>query len=259
LRSATARARLESDGRLTVELAMTDIGTGTYTILTQIAAETMQLPVERVTVRLGDTRFPPTAGSGGSFGAATSGAAVLAACQKLKAGLASGITEAEGSVTPAELDHAYAHAGFGAHFAEAAVDRDTGEVRVRRMLGVFAVGRVLNTKTARSQMIGGMAWGIGSALLEENHVDPRYGSFINQDLAGYHVAVNADVGAMEVVFLDEVDPHGSPLGGKGTGELGICGAGAAVINAIHNATGARVRNFPATPDKLLVALEMLEG
>jgi xanthine dehydrogenase YagR molybdenum-binding subunit len=259
LRSATARARLESDGRLTVELAMTDIGTGTYTILTQIAAETMQLPLERVAVRLGDTQFPPTAGSGGSFGAATSGAAVLAACQKLKAGLASGLTEAEGSVTPADLDHAYAHAGFGAHFAEVAVDRDTGEVRVRRMVGVFAVGRVLNTKTARSQMIGGMAWGIGSALLEENHVDPRYGSFINQDLAAYHVAVNADVGAMEVVFLNEADPHGSPLGGKGTGELGICGAGAAVINAIHNATGARIRNFPATPDKLLAALETLDG
>ena len=179
LRSATARARLESDGRLIVELAMTDIGTGTYTILTQIAAETMELPVERVTVRLGDTRFPPTAGSGGSFGAATSGAAVLAACRKLKAGLASGVTEAEGSVTSAELDNAYAHAGFGAHFAEVAVHQDTGEVRVRRMLGVFAAGRILNAKTARSQMIGGMTWGIGSALIEENHVDPRYGSFVD--------------------------------------------------------------------------------
>src|SRR3984893_12289462 len=224
LRSATARARLERDGRLTVELAMTDIGTGTYTILTQIAAEAMGLPVERVTVRLGDTSFPPTAGSGGSFGAATSGAAVLAACRTLKAALAAGIPEAEGSVTPADLDHAYAHAGFGAHFAEASVDRDTGEVRVRRMPGEFPPGRILNAKTARSQMIGGMTWGIGSALIEENHVDPRYGSFINQDLAGYHVAVNADVGAMEVVFLNEADPHGSPLGGKGTGELDICGA-----------------------------------
>jgi xanthine dehydrogenase YagR molybdenum-binding subunit len=259
LQSATARARLESAGRLTIELAMTDIGTGTYTILTQIAAQTMELPVDRVTVRMGDTGFPPTAGSGGSFGAATSGAAVLAACRKLKAGLASGTTEAEGSVTPTELDNAYSHAGFGAHFAEVGVDRDTGEVRVRRMLGVFAAGRILNAKTARSQMIGGMTWGIGSALIEENHVDQRYGSFINQDLAGYHVAVNADVGAMEVVFLDEADPHGSPLGSKGIGELGICGAGAAVINAIHNATGARIRDFPATPDKLLATLETLDG
>jgi xanthine dehydrogenase YagR molybdenum-binding subunit len=237
---------------------MTDIGTGTYTILTQIAAETMDMPVGRVVVRLGDTRFPPTDGSGGSFGAATSGAAVLAACRKLKDGLTLGIMEAEGSVTPAALDNAYSHAGFGAHFAEVGVDRDTGEVRVRRMLGVFAVGRILNAKTAHSQMIGGMTWGIGAALIEENHVDARYGSFINQDLASYHVAVNADVGAMDVVFLDEADPHGSPLGSKGIGELGICGAGAAVMNAIHNATGARIRDFPATPDKLLPALEALD-
>jgi xanthine dehydrogenase YagR molybdenum-binding subunit len=259
LKHASARARLESDDRLTVELAMTDIGTGTYTILTQIAAETMQLPVDRVTVRLGDTNFPPTDGSGGSWGAATSGAAVLAACRKLKAGLPSGITEAEGSVTPADLDNNYAHDAFGAHFAEVGVHRDTGEVRVRRMLGVFAAGRILNAKTARSQMIGGMIWGIGSALMEGNQVDLRYGSFINQDLASYHVAVNADIGAIEAVLLDEADPHGSPLGSKGLGELGICGAGAAVINAIYNATGARIRDIPATPDKLLSSLEALDG
>jgi len=238
---------------------MTDIGTGTYTILTQIAAEAMDMPVERVNVRMGDTNYPPTDGSGGSFGAATSGAAVLFACQKLKAGLAQGITDGEGSVTPAALSASYSHAGFGAHFVEAAVHRDTGEVRVRRMLGVFAAGRILNPKTARSQMIGGMTWGIGSALIEENIVDQRYGSFINQDLASYHVAVNADVGEMDVLFLHEDDPNGSPLGSKGIGELGICGAGAAVINAIHNATGARIRNFPATPDKLLTALELLDG
>ena len=259
LKHASARARLESDGRLIVELAMTDIGTGTYTILTQIAAETMELPVDHVTVRLGDTNFPPTDGSGGSWGAATSGAAVLAACRKLKAGLASGITEAEGSVTPAELDNSYAHDAFGAHFVEVGVHQDSGEVRVRRMLGVFAAGRILNAKTARSQMIGGMIWGIGSALMEGNQVDLRYGSFINQDLASYHVAVNADIGAIGAVLLEEADPHGSPLGSKGLGELGICGAGAAVINAIHNATGARIRDFPATPDKLLAALEALDG
>src|SRR5580704_5632289 len=155
--------------------------------------------------------------------------------------------------------HFAPNAGFGAHFVEAAVHRDTGEVRVRRMLGVFAAGRILNSKTARSQMLGGMIWGIGSALMEENIVDRRWGSFVNQDLASYHVAVNADVGEMDVVFLTEDDPHGSPLGSKGIGELGICGAGAAVINAIHNATGRRVRDFPATPDKLLSALEALDG
>lgn len=259
LRSAKARARLDADRRLVVELAMTDIGTGTYTILTQIAAEAMDMPVDRVTVLLGDTDYPPTDGSGGSFGSATSGAAVLFACQKLKAGLASGMTEAEGSVTPAALSGAYSHAGFGAHFVEAAVHRDTGEVRVRRMLGVFAAGRILNPKTARSQMFGGMIWGIGSALMEANYVDPRYGSFVNQDLANYHVAVNADIGELEVVFVNEDDPHGSPLGSKGIGELGICGAGAAVINAIHNATGTRIRNFPATGDKLLPALQALDG
>jgi xanthine dehydrogenase YagR molybdenum-binding subunit len=259
LRDATARARLQPDNRLVVELAMTDIGTGTYTILSQIAAEAMDMPVDRVTVLLGDTDYPPTAGSGGSFGAATSGAAVLLACQKLKAGLASGMTEAEGSVAQAELSSAYSHAAFGAHFVEAAVHRDTGEVRVRRMLSVFAAGLILNPKTARSQMLGGMTWGIGSALLESNSVDHRYGSFIAQDLANYHVAVNADIGQMDVVFVHEDDPHGSPLGSKGIGELGICGAGAAVINAIHNATGARIRDFPATPDKLLATLEALDS
>jgi xanthine dehydrogenase YagR molybdenum-binding subunit len=126
------------------------------------------------------------------------------------------------------------------------------------MLGVFAAGRILNPKTARSQMIGGMIWGIGSALMEENHVDHRFGSFINQDLASYHVVVNADLGSIDAVLLEEADPHGSTLGSKGLGELGICGAGAAVINAIHNATGARIRDFPATPDKLLAALETLD-
>jgi xanthine dehydrogenase YagR molybdenum-binding subunit len=127
------------------------------------------------------------------------------------------------------------------------------------MLGVFAAGRILNPITARSQMLGGMTMGIGAALMEENQVDPRYGSFINQDLANYHVPVNADIGAMEVVFLDDEDQHGNPLGSKGLGELGICGAGAAVVNAIHNATGARVREFPATLDKLLGALEALDA
>jgi xanthine dehydrogenase YagR molybdenum-binding subunit len=108
-------------------------------------------------------------------------------------------------------------------------------------------------------MLGGMTWGIGAALMEENYVDVRYGSFVAQDLASYHVPSNADVGALDVILLDEADPHGSPLGSKGIGELGICGAGAAVINAIYNATGARIRDFPATPDKLLPTLELLDA
>src|SRR5262249_52367434 len=150
-------------------------------------------------------------------GAGTSGSAVLAACRQLKAALASGITGAEGSATPADLDSHYGHAGVGAPFAEGGVDRDTGGGHVRGMRGVFAAGRILNAKTARSQMIGGMIWGIGAALMEENHVDLRYGSFINQDLASYHVVVNADVGALDAVFLEEPDPHGNPLGSKGIG------------------------------------------
>src|SRR5262249_33309220 len=147
-------------------------------------------------------------------------------------------------------------------FAEVGVHRDTGEVRVRRMLGVFAAGRILNAKTARSQMIGGMIWGIGSALMEGNQVDLRYGSVVHPDLANYHPAGKRGIrpiGAIGAGLLEEADPHGSRLGSKGLGELGICGAGAAVINAIHNATGARIRDFPATPDKLLAALEALDG
>jgi xanthine dehydrogenase YagR molybdenum-binding subunit len=251
LQSATARARLESDGQLTVELAMTDIGTGTYTILTQIAAETMELPVDRVTIHLGDTRFPPTSGSGGSFGAATSGAAVLAACRKLKAGLASGTQEAEGSVTPAGLDSAYAHAGFGAHFAEVGVDRDTGEVRVRRMLGMFAVGRVVNPRTARSQLVGGMTFGLSMALHEAVVMDAQLGAIVTDDLADYHVAANADVGDLQADWIDEVDPHVNPMGTKGIGEIGIVGSAAAIANAVYHATGLRVRDLPMTPDKLL--------
>ncbi len=216
---------------------MTDIGTGTYTILTQIAAEAMEMPVERVTVLMGDTNYPPTDGSGGSFGAATSGAAVLAACQKLKAGIASGMTQAEGSVTPAELNKSYSHAGFGAHFVEAAVHRDTGEVRVRRMLGVFAAGRILNPKAARSQMIGGMTWGIGSALTEENIVDQRYGSFINQDLASYHVAVNADVRRMDVVFLHEDGMFAGSLPSRSKG---------AHVNVVTHRMSATVHSIDQT-------------
>jgi len=137
--------------------------------------------------------------------------------------------------------------------------RGAGEVRVRRMLGVFTAGRVLNAKTARSQAIGGMVFGVGAALHEEMTLDPRFGYFVNHDLAGYEVPVHADIPHQEVIFLDETDPISSPMKAKGVGELGICGAGAAVINAIHNATGARIRNMPATPDKLLATLEALDA
>ncbi|MEI9419553.1 xanthine dehydrogenase family protein molybdopterin-binding subunit, partial [Mesorhizobium sp. Cs1321R2N1] len=149
-----------------------------------------------------------------------------------------------------ESYRAYSQHSYGAHFAEVAVDSDTGEIRMRRMLSVIGAGRILNPKTARSQILGGMTCGIGAALREETLLDPRYGHFVNHDLAEYHVPVNGDVAAMEVVFLEEFDDKANPLGAKGLGELGVCGSGAAIANAVYNATGVRVREFPITLDKL---------
>jgi xanthine dehydrogenase YagR molybdenum-binding subunit len=145
----------------------------------------------------------------------------------------------------------------GAHFAEVAVSRVTGEVRLRRMLGVFAAGRILNDKTARSQAIGGMIWGVGTALSEQAPIDVRDGSFGPQDLAGYHVPAHADIVDLDAVFIAEEDDKGNPLKIKGVGELGICGAGAALANAIYNAAGIRLRDYPFTPDKVLQALPPL--
>jgi xanthine dehydrogenase YagR molybdenum-binding subunit len=298
--ATTSRVAIDADGQVMVRLDMTDIGTGTYTILTQIAAESLGLPLSAVKVELGDSRFPRTAGSGGSWGAASAGSALHHACAALKqqiveaarsdersplhganvaeANFAGGDVrvgdrsesiadllrrvapegfEVEGSVRPAsatETYRAYSQHSYGAHFAEVAVDCDTGEIRMRRMLTVVGAGRILNTKTARSQIIGGMIWGIGAALMEEAVLDPRYGNFVNHDLAEYHIAVNSDVPEMEVVFLEEHDDKANPLGAKGLGELGVCGAGAAIANAVYNATGVRVRSFPITLDKVLPGL-----
>ncbi|RWL20758.1 MAG: xanthine dehydrogenase family protein molybdopterin-binding subunit [Mesorhizobium sp.] len=301
--AATARVALDRDGRVTARLDMTDIGTGTYTILTQIAAENLGVPISSVKVELGDSRFPRTAGSGGSWGAASAGSALHNACNALKqriveaarsseasplhganateasfadsevrfgqrsAGLADLIRriapdglEAEGSVAAGaatESYKAYSQHSYGAHFVEVAVDCDTGEIRMRRMLAVMGAGRILNAKTARSQIIGGMTWGIGAALMEQTVLDRRYGHFVNHDLAEYHVPINGDVPDMEVVFLEEHDDKANPLSAKGLGELGVCGAGAAVANAIYNATGVRVREFPITLDKVLPALPLI--
>ena len=285
LRFSRANVRLDPNGIATVKMAMTDIGTGTYTILAQIAAEMLGLPIERVRVDLGDTIFPEAAGSGGSFGAASSGSALFEACQALReklAGLAgmdantarfgeghiaagersvsltelvgSGM-EADGEIKPGRNNQEFSQQSYGAHFAEVGVDRDTGEVRLRRMLGVFAAGRVLNAKTARSQAIGGMVFGVGAALHEALVLDPRFGYFVNHDLAEYHVPVHADIPPnIEAIFLPELDERSNPLKSKGIGELGICGAGAAIANAIYNACGARIRNYPITLDKVLSSL-----
>jgi xanthine dehydrogenase YagR molybdenum-binding subunit len=279
-----ARVRLGSDGGITLETDMTDIGTGSYTILAQTAAEMMGVGLDRVTVRLGDSRFPVSAGSGGQFGAASSTAGVYAACLKLREAVASqlgfdpatanfvdgqvregtrqvalgqaavaGELTGEDTVEFGDLAERFAQQTFGAHFVEVRVDVLTLEIRVSRMLAVCAAGRILNPRTARSQILGGMTMGLGAALMEELVVDKRHGFFVNHDLAGYEVPVHADIPQQEVVFLDEVDPTASPLQAKGVGELGISGVGAAISNAIYNATGARIRDYPVTLDKLLKA------
>jgi xanthine dehydrogenase YagR molybdenum-binding subunit len=150
-----------------------------------------------------------------------------------------------------DLAKKYQQSTFGAHFVEVAVDAATAEVRVRRMLAVCAAGRILNPKSARSQVIGAMTMGVGAALMEDLVVDKRVGFFVNHDLAGYEVPVHADIPHQEVIFLDETDPMSSPMKAKGVGELGICGVAAAVANAVYNATGVRVRDYPVTLDKLL--------
>ena len=285
LQPSKASVRLGPDGVATVRMAMTDIGTGTYTILTQIAAEMLGLPPDQIRMELGDTAFPMAAGSGGSFGAASSGSALYDACMVLRAKLAraagmdpatarfangqieaagqskplSGLVgasglDADGSIQPGATLKAYSQQSYGAHFAEVGVDIDSGEIRVRRMLGVFTAGRILNAKTARSQAIGGMIFGVGAALEEALSLDKRYGSYVNHDLGEYHVAVHADIPDIDAIFLPELDNESNPLKSKGVGELGICGAGAALANAIHNACGARVRDYPITLDKVLATL-----
>lgn len=279
-----ARVRLEQDGTLTVETQMTDIGTGSYTILGQVAAEMLGLTLEQVTVRLGDTDFPRAAGSGGSFGANSSSSGVYYACRDLRTAIAKelgfdpntavfeegyvrdgqggkraalrglagkGGLSATGEASFGDLTERYVQASFGAHFAEVAVDVVTGETRVRRLLSVAAAGRILNPVTARSQCLGGMTMGIGAALMEELKVDTGRGLFVNHDLAEYHVPVHADIPDLDVIFLDELDDKSSPVKAKGLGELGICGVGAAVANAVYNATGVRVRDYPLTMEKIL--------
>ena len=280
-----ARVRLDNRGVVTVETDMTDIGTGSYTIIAQTAAEMMGVPLKDVTVRLGDSAFPVSCGSGGQFGANNSTSGVYAACVKLREAVASklgfnsadamfadgfvrsgnrsvrlaeaageGGLSAEDKIEYGDLDKKYQQSTFGAHFVEVAVDAATGEIRVRRMLAVCAAGRILNPKSARSQVIGAMTMGAGAALMEELAVDKRRGFFVNHDLAGYEVPVHADIPHQDVIFLDETDPISSPMKAKGVGELGICGVAAAVANAIYNATGVRVRDYPITLDKLLDGL-----
>ncbi|WP_420565531.1 aldehyde oxidoreductase molybdenum-binding subunit PaoC [Thalassobaculum sp.] len=278
-----ARVRLEQ-GTLVVETDMTDIGTGSYTILAQTAAETMGLPVDAVEVRLGDSVYPVSSGSGGQFGAVSATSGVYAACLALQDRIAKqlgvnaaefrdgkviagdteiplaeleGTLEAEDAMSFGDFKSDYKVATFGAHFVEVGVHRGTGEIRVRRMLAVCDSGRILNPMTARSQVIGGMTMAAGAALSEELATDTGRSFFVNHDLAGYEVAVHADIGTQEVIFLDTLDPVASPLKAKGVGELGICGVAAAIANAAYNASGVRVRDYPLTLDKMIAGLPPL--
>ena len=265
---AKARVRLGPDGIAVVQTDLTDIGTGTYTILAQVAAERLELPIDRVRVELARSEFPATGGAAISSGAGSAGAAVHGACEALRkklqtagGGLPPGGVEAEGEVAGMWADpnyKAYSIHTYGAQFAEVGVDADTGEIRLRRMLGVFAPGRILNAKTARSQLIGGMIWGVGAALHEEAVVDTRSGAFVNRDFAQYLVPVHADIPELDAVLLDGFDDKANVLGAKGIGELGNCGANAAVANAVFNASGTRVREFPITLEKVLPGLPVVD-
>lgn len=294
---ASAKARMEADGTVHVDAGSQDLGGGTYTIMAQIAADAVGVPVKSVIFRLGDTRYPETPVSGGSQTAATCGTAVYEASIALRNKLlllTSGDSRSVHSgVEPAQLaikdrkivrrsggnqtetvQELMARSGqpfieaaasteanpdgktmscysFGAQFAEVHVDADLGQIQVARMTGVFAAGTMLNAKTARSQFMGGMVWGISLALLEQDAYDPRLGRIVNNNLAEYLVPTNADVGAIDVAWVQDQDFHVSPMGAKGIGEIGITGSAAAIANAIYHATGKRIRETPITPDKLL--------
>jgi xanthine dehydrogenase YagR molybdenum-binding subunit len=210
--------------------------------------------VEGVDVRIGDTAYPIASVAGGSSGTNTWGSAVVVAARAFRGGSPSDGDEVSGDVDQAAKDEDHASYAFGAQFAEARVDVDTGEIRVPRLLGVFAAGRIVNPRTARSQFLGGMTMGLSMALHENSVWDARVGQVANHDLAEYHIAANADVVSMEAHWLDERDPYVNAMGSKGIGEIGITGTAAAVANAVWHATGVRVRNLPVTLDKLLAAL-----
>ena len=284
-RTSGARVRLGQDGVVTVETDMTDIGTGSYTIIAQTAGEMLGVPAEAVVVKLGSSAFPVSAGSGGQWGAANATAGVYAACVKLReqaaqrlgidpatadfadgkisgggksgelrAAAAGGELVGEDKIEFDKLDKTYQFATFGAHFVEVGVDAYTGITRIRRMLAVCAAGRIINPVSARSQVIGAMTMGAGSALMEELAVDKRFGMFVNHDLASYEVPVHADIPHQEVVFLDEADEKANPMKAKGVGELGMCGVAGAIANAVYNATGVRIRDYPLTLEKHLERL-----
>ncbi|GAB83272.1 xanthine dehydrogenase family protein molybdopterin-binding subunit [Gordonia rubripertincta] len=245
------------NGRYAVRIAATDIGTGAWTALTLIAAEALGIEPEQVDLQIGDSSLPSGSVAGGSSGTSSWGSAIVTAAQRFRTRF--GDDPADGAELSAKTDEnpdlkKFRIASFGAHFVEVRVDADTGEIRIPRMLGVFSIGRAINPRTVRSQLIGGMTFGISMALHEESVRDPRFGHVVTQDLAEYHVPVHADIADVDAVWLDDPDEHATPMGSRGAGELGIVGSAAAVVNAVYNATGVRVRDLPVHLDDLLEGL-----
>jgi xanthine dehydrogenase YagR molybdenum-binding subunit len=291
-----ARVVLTSNGHAEVSCAASDIGTGTYTIVAQVAADALGLPIENISVKLADSTLPQAPVEGGSWMAASSAHAVMGATEDIRtelaalaqsmpgsplAGLdAANVTLVDGTIADNrehsravsiadamrygkleriekqklnqfDEDKSYARNTHSAVFAEVKVDEELGVVRVTRVVSAVAAGRILNTKTGRSQIMGGIVWGIGMALHEETVMDHRFGRIMNANIAEYHIPVNADIHDIDVIFVDERDDHINRLGVKGLGEIGIVGVAAAIANAVYHATGRRIRRFPITLDKLL--------
>jgi xanthine dehydrogenase YagR molybdenum-binding subunit len=291
-----ARVRVTADGRALVQSSSADLGTGTYTVMAQVGADSLGLPVERVRFELGDTSLPEAPISAGSMTMESVGTAVAAACTAARqrlvamaiADAASPLhgaapadvviedgwlrgradsgrrdsvavlltrqggqpVEAQGNSQPGPEEKLYSMNSFGAVFAEVRVDADLGLIRVPRVVGRYGAGRIINAKTAHSQLLGGVVWGLGMALTEESVLDTRRGRFVNANLAEYHVMVHADIGEIDVDFVPEEDPHVNSLSAKGLGEVSMTGVAAAVANAVFNATGKRIRDLPLTLDKL---------
>jgi xanthine dehydrogenase YagR molybdenum-binding subunit len=259
--ASQARVSVSRSGRYQVSIAAVDIGTGARTALLRVAAEALGVPEADIDLLIGDSALPPAMIAGGSMGTASWSWAVVKACRSLREQIRArdgalpdgGLTARAATAEDIDALPAHARYSFGAQFAEVRVDADTGEVRVPRLLGVFAAGRILSPAQARSQLIGGMTMGLSMALHEESAMDPEFGDYPNHDLAGYHIAANADVQDIEAVWIEEKEPELGPAGAKGIGEVGIVGTAAAIANAVHHATGIRVRDLPIRLDKLLRA------